>query len=79
MYSWNYLENHFNDILNEVSFKEYQLYKRICLNNIPQIIKYLNTVAKYTVINYVRNDQYKTCLHLEDEIYEDKDRYNFIY
>lgn len=62
----DYYRNYGEDILSELIMQEWVLYQKIYLNNIPQIMKYLNKTAKYAVINYVNNDKDKICLMYND-------------
>ncbi len=78
IYNRLYYQNNKEDIFSEIMLNELKLYNNIYLNNIPQIMKYLNIHAKYAVIKYINNDKEKNNVHFEDSIFENKCRYDFI-
>ncbi len=80
IFNKDYYKANVEDIKNEIWLKEVSLYKKICLNNIPQITKYLNIHARYTIIDYLKNNNNNlSCISLDKNIYDDKDGYDFIY
>ncbi|MCM1053499.1 MAG: hypothetical protein NC483_05960 [Ruminococcus sp.] len=78
VFNKDYYKSYFDDIKNEVLLNELKLYKNIYLNNIPQIIRYLNIHAKYRVIDYLKNNKNVYCISLDEEVFDGKNGYDFV-